>query len=118
MKLHLLLLPAALFAFNVRAGVLQDTQSPDKKLAIAEIGRDYYFVDVENHRRLGSVIPSQQRGHITNVRIEDVSWNKGSNAVALALYYGTKVGGVLLYERGANGEFEPLVCNCPDPFEE
>jgi hypothetical protein len=101
--------------------VLPATVSPDKQFAIVEVRvvdgqRDYYFVHQPSRKRLGFVLPREQRHEISNVAIV-ASWNKSSAKVALLLFYGTKLSELLLHSRGPDGTFQQVELPSPDPLE-
>ena len=69
--------------------------APNRRVAIVETrsddgDRDYYFVRSSDNKRLGFVLPSDQRNEISNVAIV-ASWRPHSTKVALLVFYGTKL---------------------------
>ena len=97
--------------------VLPGTLSPDKKVAILEetndSGRDYYFVQMPGEKKIGLVLPADQRGQISNVNIV-ASWNADSTKLALLVFYGTKLSELLLASKDASGQFQPIELHEPD----
>jgi hypothetical protein len=118
---RILFVVASAFVLNCRGAeqhVLAGTQSPDKKTAIVEEqtddgDRDYYFVQNSNHKKLGYVLPADQRGQVSNVAIV-ASWNAKSSKVALLVFYGTKLNELLLFSKDASGQFQSVALQEPD----
>lgn len=114
---------AAICAFTVssHAGeqhVLARTKSPDKRIMIVEEradngDRDYYFVQQPGGRKLGFVLPTDQRHEISKVSIV-TSWNHSSSKVALLVFFGTKASELLLHSKDGDGQFQQIALQQPD----
>ena len=99
--------------------VMPGTLSPDKKVAILQetndSGRDYYFVQMPGKKKLGHVLPEDQR-EISNVEFV-ASWNADSSKVALLVFYGTKLNTLVLDARSTSGQFQPVELQAPNALE-
>ncbi len=94
--------------------------SPNKQIVIVEKRSDggeidYYFIERSSRKKLGFVLPQEQRHQISNVAVV-ASWNKSSANVALVVFYGTKLSELLLFRRTGDGLFHDVPLNEPDPI--
>jgi len=101
--------------------VLSGTTSPNKEIVVVEVlaadgQSDFYFVDRLSGKRLGFVLPREQRRQISKVGIV-AKWNKSSTRVAMMVYYGTKLSELLIHSRGRDGAFHEVELEAPDPLE-
>ena len=113
---------AIAFTFAARADIIPGSYSPDKRFAIAEIDGDYCIIETAHHRQLGSVIPLSQESKdgqvaISNIDIQEIRWTKDESKVAFVLYYGTKLGELLICQRDAKGKYKLVDFHYPDALE-
>ena len=98
--------------------VLTSTFSPDKRTVIAveqskNGDHDYCFLQKSSGKKLGFVLPAEQRHEISKVHFV-TSWNRSGSKVALLVFYGTKFSELLLNSKDATGQFHLVACEVPD----
>lgn len=121
MKLYVALVVVLVVAVTCRGAEERTLSvSPNKQVAIVEERgdsgkRDYYFVQQPSRKKLGFVLPPDQRNEISNVGVV-ASWNATSTKVALVVSYSTKLSELLLYSRTHEGVFHQVNLQKPDPI--
>ena len=98
--------------FAVEFAPLEGSFSPDRRVAIRENPKRHYeFVDVRSGKGVGRIEAAENRNKIDFV----TSWNSDSTRVALLMYYGTKLSGLMVFQRSPQSRFVELGFRCPDP---
>jgi len=98
--------------------ILQGSASPDGRYAIEQAGRDeYYFYDLAKKERQEPLLEMDSEDHITNVSFDEIRWKRDDSAVAMVIFYGSKMCGVRVYGRDGKGPLALLKVDSPIALE-